>query len=558
MSKTDRAEQMRANTARVLLSLSLLASAGCYISDPGPLAPSSSSNMADADASMPPGTTDMKAPDVADMGAVDMPTSLADMRPVDMPGEGDMPLSCMPQSDEEFCAARGSVCGATSGEDNCGEARDTDCGVCEDGSCVDGQCVDCPAPSCEEAADQCGVVTAACGATTTCLCDGTRLCAAGSCEKTELVPAVSLTSEHGFGADVAIHQDVVVVGAPGGGGGAHVFERANGAWSYAQELSPAGSGEFGARVEVDDRFLFVSAPGFDAPLADGQLAAEGGAVFAYLKKPTTGEWVLAERITPPAGMITAGMRFGTSMSSDGKTLLVGAVAADGTGRVFSFTTTSTSVTWIFERELVSPLAADARFGAAVAVDGDNAVIGAPFDGATAHGRVVTFQRSGIWGEKAILVQEDMEPDGFGSSVALDRDTLVVGGPAAENGKGRVSMFLLNDQLGKARESSAHTSNSGVQDQLGADVAVANDVLLVAAPGREVRGDEEAGFVLSFALDRSDRMWKPGETYKALPEQDQDRFGQSIDRDGNLVVVGVPGRDTPNGPNSGAIYLFDAP
>lgn len=508
---------------------------------------------------MPPEPSDMKAPlPIADMGSADMPAPRVDMSVVDMPVDGDMSQSCVPQSDEEFCAAQGSVCGVTVSADNCGSEREVDCGMCADGSCVDGDCVDCPAPMCAEESDQCGVMTSACGAATYCVCDGTRLCSDGLCEKAELFPVVALMPSHHFGADVAVHDGVVVAGAPGGGGAAYVFERMSGAWRYTHELTPEKSGEFGARVEVTDRFIFVADPAFDAPAEDGQLVPGSGAVFAYLKSPANGEWLLAERITPPTRMITEGMRFGTSLSSDGQTLLVGAVAADGTGHVFSFTTVSTGVTWVFERELTSSVGARDRFGAAVAVDGDHAVVGAPSDGVTSHGRVVAFHRDGVWGEESVLHHKMMMPDGFGSSVALDRNSLGVGSPAANGGEGRVSLFTLNQQLGWGNRFNVNASNRSTRDLVGFDVALGRDGLLVTAPGREVRGDAEAGFVLSFVLDRADRMWEPGETYTALPEQSQDRFGQSIDRDGNLVVVGVPGRDTRVGPDTGAIYLFEAP
>jgi hypothetical protein len=78
----------------------------------------------------------------------------------------------------------------------------------------------------------------------------------------------------------------------------------------------------------------------------------------------------------------------------------------------------------------------ARFGTAVAIDDDTLVIGAPFaDLGPNPGQgaifIYTRDRSGAWGSPAtLLVGNGEDNDGFGSSVALQGDVLLVGAPNA--------------------------------------------------------------------------------------------------------------------------------
>ena len=85
---------------------------------------------------------------------------------------------------------------------------------------------------------------------------------------------------------------------------------------------------------------------------------------------------------------------------------------------------------------------DAGFGHSVAVDDDTMVVGAPFDGGNGAAYVFESTPSG-WVETERLVSDDLElVDGdtigfglgaqFGFSVAIDGDTIIVGAPTAQN------------------------------------------------------------------------------------------------------------------------------
>src|SRR5688500_2161260 len=80
---------------------------------------------------------------------------------------------------------------------------------------------------------------------------------------------------------------------------------------------------------------------------------------------------------------------------------------------------------------------EAYFGTAVAIDGDTAIIGAPYDDelATSGGATYVFVHDGSnWVEEAKLLPANGAAfDFFGSSVAVDGDTALVGAPGSGNG-----------------------------------------------------------------------------------------------------------------------------
>src|SRR5262249_18294289 len=89
-------------------------------------------------------------------------------------------------------------------------------------------------------------------------------------------------------------------------------------------------------------------------------------------------------------------------------------------------------------------AASDFFGLSVALSGDTAVVGAPFDDVTAldQGSVYVFVRNGTgWSQqKKLTVLNPLVGDRFGTSVAISGDTVVAG--ALNNlGKGAAYAFV---------------------------------------------------------------------------------------------------------------------
>ncbi|MEE8156247.1 MAG: FG-GAP repeat protein [Phycisphaerales bacterium] len=126
-------------------------------------------------------------------------------------------------------------------------------------------------------------------------------------------------------------------------------------------------------------------------------------------------------------------KFGTAVSIDGDTLIVGAPnhvpEPTGPGSVYVFNQDAKGNWTEFVRLVVCDAACGDGFGEAVSIDGDTIIVGAP---AAANGDisgaayVFTRDEQGDWTQQAKLMVADPEIDNLGGSVAIDGDTAVVG------------------------------------------------------------------------------------------------------------------------------------
>ena len=181
--------------------------------------------------------------------------------------------------------------------------------------------------------------------------------------------------------------------------------------------SDASAGDFlGRSVAVHDEDILAGAPGEDT------LGSGAGAAYVWSHDGTE----FTETIKLLASDGAAGDSFGRSVGISHDTFVVGAMGADAGatdgGAVYVFVRSGTS--WTEEAKLVptTPIA-NARFGTSVAIDEDTVLVGA--EGA---GMAYVFTRAGtVWSEEAVLSASDATfNNGFGMSVALLEDRALVG------------------------------------------------------------------------------------------------------------------------------------
>ena len=131
---------------------------------------------------------------------------------------------------------------------------------------------------------------------------------------------------------------------------------------------------------------------------------------------------------------------GISIAIDGDTVVVGArrafrdVVGDIAGAAYVFERDSTAVDpWRLVKRLVGSAIDDSdSFGTGVAISGDTIIIGAP-NAAGGFGAVYVFYRdeggTGNWGEVTAVTPVTANLyGGFGDAVALDGDVAIVGSP----------------------------------------------------------------------------------------------------------------------------------
>lgn len=289
----------------------------------------------------------------------------------------------------------------------------------------------------------------------------------------------------GFGRSLDGDGGLVIIGAPrwsDGRGAAMLYRRdQEGEWREVARLSPEGLAEdagFGAAVAVDGKMALVSAPGHN----DG-----AGAVHVFAEE--AGEWVRRSEVLPEEG---AGQGFGTLLALHGGRVLVATMPSrDAPAEVYrvSVELSSGAVGPQTRLELGADLDERDLFGAALAVQGSLAVVGAP--GASgAAGAVALFEfdaETDAWVPGGLLRPFYSDgPERFGSAVGFDGDQLWVGAPGANSRKGAVYRFTRDGRPGW--EAVIRSAQDDLVDgaSFGSSVAVAGDVAVVGAGGIDSR------------------------------------------------------------------------
>ena len=153
-----------------------------------------------------------------------------------------------------------------------------------------------------------------------------------------------------------------------------------------------------------------------------------------------------------AGDAAAGDGFGTSVAVDGDTVVIGATGAGTGGAVYVLRTSDGGATYVEVAKLTaSDAAANDSFGTSVAIDGGTIVVGAyrDDDAGSASGSAYVFRTTdggATYGQVAKLTASDAAAsDNFGRSVAIAGGTIVVGANQYINGgTGAVYVFRTTD------------------------------------------------------------------------------------------------------------------
>lgn len=267
-----------------------------------------------------------------------------------------------------------------------------------------------------------------------------------------------------------------------------------------------------------------------------------------------------------------GDSFGMSVAVDGLFAIVGSPGADGAGsnqgRSYIFLQSEGGTdAWGEVMELAAAdYADDDYFGVAVDISGDYAVVGANGEngGGTNRGAAYVFYRNqggdNNWGEvKKLVAIDTQDSDGFGYSVAIDGDTIIVGA-SGEDGtgedQGAAYIFYRDfggiDNWGQAKKLVA--GDVADENQFGYDVDISGDVAVVGSPNEPGEGTQRgAAYVFARDLGGED-AW--GQMKKVLPADSADNvwFGTTAAIKGTTLVVGAAWDDSTL-VNQGAAYVF---
>jgi hypothetical protein len=388
--------------------------------------------------------------------------------------------------------------------------------------------------------------------------------------ETKLYSPDSISNDY-YGYSTAVWEETVLIGAYAtvpvtstnsyATGSVFVYENHK---DFSQRLLPESvaytdGSYFGFSVAVYGQIIAAG-----APRQDSVNCTECGAVHMY-SKFSENNWVHETTIYSPEYI--NGLYFGYAVSAYGTRVMIGAPGDNGegssTGAAYIYT--HNSGTWTYEQKL--SITADNQnnndphkgeqfdhFGSAVAIFGENAVIGAYGDDKNTGAAYVYKHNTGFWMALVKLTASDAtEGACYGYSVAIYDDVIVVGAYKADGhwaASGAVYTYeqTASGQLYQTSKLFAHDGMS--YDYFGFSVSVYQNVILVGAHGEEGKGNKDR------EKDQKNNQ-KDQKHMRKLPGEDahQQHEGENCGPDSPPDCQQYRGEYSYRGTGAGAAYVF---
>ncbi|MCP3905007.1 MAG: hypothetical protein GY715_15395 [Planctomycetes bacterium] len=312
----------------------------------------------------------------------------------------------------------------------------------------------------------------------------------------------------------------------------------------------ASGDDLGAAISLDGVIAVAGAP------EDDDAGSSSGA--AYVFRFTGSEWTQEQKLT--ASDADNGDDYGFGVAVSGDTIVVGSprddtIAGSRAGSAYVYRLNGGTGMWEEEAHLFAlDAAADDRFGTSVAIDGDTIVVGATQDDDVLAnaGAGYVFVRTGVvWSQQDKLTATG--PTGtnpqLGRSAGIDGDVVALGAwQSAPAGMFSVGAAYVFRRVGTSWSQDQKLTASDAADfrWFGQSVAVSGAVVAVGAYGDRADDLSESGGAYLFRYDGA--TWLEEDNINASVPADGDRFGWSIDVDGDTAIVG-------SGTSSARAWLF---
>lgn len=271
-------------------------------------------------------------------------------------------------------------------------------------------------------------------------------------------------------------------------------------------------------------------------------------------------------LAPPS--LSIGDNFGRSVAVYASRFVVGAIDANGhKGAVYVSTFGAGAVSAPVELTAIGGKFGD-DFGAAVATDGNQILVGAPGEDSagTNVGAAYLFELKDVgngpqWIQTAKITPKNKTPNSeFGSSVDLWSGTLVVGAPYASMThakQGLVSVFDWDSQFFVWKETVLTSTSPQTEEHFGASVATENNIFIIGAPGYDdgsVFGTN-AGRVFVFSRTFVNGPFQNNYFVPNHISNDR-RLGSSCAIAQGRAIFGAPGLVNDNGVTSGGAWVVN--
>jgi hypothetical protein len=255
--------------------------------------------------------------------------------------------------------------------------------------------------------------------------------------------------------------------------------------------------------------------------------------------------------------------FGISVAISGDTAVVGARRdnlPEGSDAGSAYVFVRQGAIWSEQQKLTagSPGAMH-HFGTSVAIDGDTIAAGAPGDAGPKKGAVYVFVRDGTtWTEQQRLTASDgMANDFLGELVAVEGDTILAGASGDDHTgtDGGSAYVFVRSGTTWTEQAKLIASDTWSEDYFGTAVALSGDTALVGAPGYDHTNNSNDNEGSAYAFVRSGPSWSQQAKLTAGDAGDGDSFGYSAALSGDTAVVGAPSDTLQGIVGAGSAYAF---
>ncbi|MCK5077258.1 MAG: hypothetical protein KAR38_12830, partial [Calditrichia bacterium] len=356
-----------------------------------------------------------------------------------------------------------------------------------------------------------------------------------------------------FGYTVSISGNFAIVGSMGDSsykGAAYIYKFNGSGWVQQQKLiaNDGTAGDwFGYSVSISGNTAIVGTPYQNTSIG-----------AAYIFEFNGSNWTQVQKMTASDGATND--EFGYSVSISRNRVIVGAEWDNDNGNnsgsayIFEFDGSS----WVQQQKLLANDGAqDDYFGTSVSINGDTAIVGAIFDddNGSSSGSAYIFDFDGsTWTQQQKLTAGDgAAGDRFGGSVSISGNTVIVGAAGDDdNGSSSGSAYIYQfDGSSWMGEQKLIPSDGAIYDGFGTSVSICGNNIIVGAlydSGNEL----SSGSAYIFHFDGG--SW---DEYRIIASDgaEGDCFGRAVAVDGNMMIVGAD-EDDDNGFDSGSGYIYE--
>jgi hypothetical protein len=308
--------------------------------------------------------------------------------------------------------------------------------------------------------------------------------------------AAQIRQQDYFGSCVSIWKDRIAVGAPGdllssfagaANGVVHTFVRQGDSWVPEQVIpsgnATTGTGDgFGFRVALREDTLFVGAP------LDDDGAVRSGAAYVYVRDASG--WKLEQRLKAPTNVSES--RYGSAIAIDAQAAVVGAFSENHggftrAGAAYVYTRGAGGA-WSEGQRLTAPTPRQmAQYGGVVDLQDSTLVVAAPHNpletSSNHNGEVHVYSMASGAPQhvQTVTAGNPLIGDEFGSHVALRDQELIVGAPGESIEHGSIYMFVRDGAAGFLQSTSTAPVGADGKDYFGYVVAIGDGFAVTGAP-----------------------------------------------------------------------------